>query len=498
MPQNGNSKTKLVWSGFFWRLFILFALGVIFYIGFLFINANKNLNKIIISEQTINKNNPLDKIKKILPTATHLKGETNNRINILLLGLDGGSRRSGTYLTDTIILISINPKTYQTAILSIPRDLYVKIPGTDYHTKINALYAYGLKNKNLSQDKSIKLIRTAVENITGETIPYYVIIDFSGFKKIIETLGGLNLEVPEDIKDTHYPGPNYSYETFEIKKGWQHLDAETALKYARVRHVKGGDFGRARRQQQIIAATKEKAMSLKILSNPKKINELLNILGEHLKTNINKKELLAFAKMAKNINIHQTSTNVLDAWSENALLKSTHIRLGGVYAYILIPKIKSYKDIQNLSKNIFNLNKLQENKEKIKKEKASIFLYESTNKISPEFINLLHKWGYSQIKQIHKPIGNYCHQNKDTIISFSEQKKLFTLNDLANKFNVPVTYKKISPNNKTLTKPDILLCLTKPTILFFTNKNDKPFQLNDNDSKHAIINDKGQVLYNEK
>ncbi len=501
MPQNNNPKTKIVWSGFFWRIFILLIIGLILYLGLFLINANKNLNKTIVPETNVAKDNALDKIKNFLPSATHLEGEKNNRINILLLGLDGGPRRSGTYLTDTIALVSINPKTYQSAILSIPRDLYVQIPHSNYHTKINALYTYGLKNKNLSQNESVDLIRTAVENITGEKIPYYVIIDFSGFKKVIETLGGLNLEVPEDIKDTRYPGPNYSYETFEIKKGWQHLDAETALKYARVRHVKGGDFGRARRQQQIISATREKALSLKILTNPKKISELLNILGNHLKTNISKKEMFAFAKILQNINIHQTTTNVLDAWSKNSLLKSTHIKLGGVYAYVLIPKIKSYADIQSLSKNIFNLDKLNDNKKHISEENTSIALYNSTNKISLDFIKLLHQWGYSNIQQNYSSLKNLCPQNKDAIISLSEQKKLFTLNDLASKFNLPITYeKRVSSKNKTSTTPDVLLCLTKPTILFFTTKDDEPIKNNydDNNPEHAIINNDGQVFYNER
>ncbi len=472
-----------------------------FYIGLFIINFNKNLNKAIVPETSPEENNTfMQNIEEFIPTPAKLKGQENNRINILLLGLDGSSRRSGTYLTDTVVLASINPKTYQSAILSIPRDLYVQIPGTNYHTKINALYTYGLKNKNLPQNESVELIRTAVENITGQKIPYYVIIDFAGFKKVIETLGGIDLEVPEDIKDTHYPGPNYSYETFEIKKGWQHLSAETALKYARVRHVKDGDFGRARRQQQIISATREKALSLKILTNPKKIGELLNILGDHLKTNINKKEMLAFANLLKNINIHQTTTMVLDAWNKDSLLKSTHIKLGGVYAYVLIPKIKSYADIQTLSENIFNLNKLKEEQENIKKEKATIFLYAFKNKISPDLINLFHKWGHVKVKQIYKPIDHYCDQNKDTLISFSEQKKLFTLNDLVNKFNIKAIYKTPPLSIKNKTYPDILICLTKSTISFFTTKTDETIKNNSNDNnlEHAIINNSGQALYNEK
>jgi len=493
-----KNNTKIIWTGFIWRVLLLTLLFIIGYSIFFFVNLNKNINKSIALDKSSAQNNSTGQNKKIESLLTQpLKGEKNNRINILLLGLDGGSRKSGTYLTDTIALVSINPKTYRSAILSIPRDLYVQIPHSNYHTKINALYTYGLKNKQLSPGESVDLIRSAVEEITGEKIPYYVIIDFAGFKKIIKILNGIEIEVPQDIKDTRYPGPNYSYETFEIKKGWHHLDAETALKYARVRHTQGGDFGRAKRQQQIIAAVKKKALSLKILANPLKTGELLKTLGEHLKTNITKPEIFTLLKLAKNINIHQTTTKVLDAWSKDSLLKSTHIPLGGVYAYVLIPKIKSYAEIQNLSKNIFDLKKLDQNKEEIKKENAQISILTSPSTLTISFINILHQWDYSNIKrssQLNKKVKQLCNGGEDRLISFSGKTKLFTLNDLADKLNISVTYNNQFSSTKNKNQPDILLCLTKPTVNFFTDLN-KDTSANKN-SKQTILNKEGEVLIN--
>jgi LCP family protein required for cell wall assembly len=508
-------KTKIIWTGFIIRIFILLLSIIVIYTIFFLINLNKNLNKAVVkSENTtiMTDNNNSDKTKEQIKEDLNEQTLPRQRINILLLGLDGGSRKSGTYLTDTIMLASINPQTYQSALLSIPRDLYVKIPGTKYHTKINALYAYGLRNEKKSSQEAVELIRSAVEEITGQKIPYYIIIDFAGFQKVIELIGGINIDVPYDIKDTRYPGPNYSYETFELKKGWQHLDAETALKYARVRHTKGGDFGRAYRQQQILTAVREKALSLKILTNPFKVTELLNILGNHLKTNIDKREMLSLLKLSRNINIHQTTTQVLDAWSKDSLLKSTHLNLGGVPAYVLIPKIKTYAQIQNLAKNIFNLKKIKEEKSQIEREGAKISICTKRSTDFTSFKKIISDWNY---KNIHYADGKYaqdCPLNQDAIISYSGKEKLFTLNDLAQKLDLHITYyhptsnsfskdKTSSQKTKKTNSPDVLLCLTGETINFFIEKKEE--QQNDNfsdemnNSTNNIFNSQGQVLFNK-
>ena len=432
---------------------------------------------------------------------TELKGMQRNRINILLLGI-GGENHSGKYLTDTIALASINPKTYQSAILSIPRDLYVQIPDTNYKTKINALYTYGLKNKSLSDNEAANLVISAVEEITGEPINYYIILDFAGFKKIIKTIDGINVNVENDIYDTHYPGPNFSYETFELSKGFHHLNAETALKYARVRHIKGGDFGRAHRQQQIISATREKALSLKILANPFKIIQLMNILGEHLKTNITKEELPAMIQLIHSINIYQSTTKVLDAWSKNSLLKSTHVSLGGVYAYVLIPKIKTYAQIQSLAHNIFNLKKINENKLKIKEEDAKIILATDSYDSFVMFKKILQTWNYTNVQKASPRQALRCSDDKDMIISYSSKEKLFTLNDLAERLDSVIIYENynIVQNKKNLknTSPNILLCITKQTASFFGGEN-KLFNSKNiiDNSDQNILNSKGEVLFNK-
>ncbi|MEI9966097.1 MAG: LCP family protein [Candidatus Moraniibacteriota bacterium] len=199
----------------------------------------------------------------ITPGEDILKKDEDGRINVLLLGR-AGEHYPGKNLTDTVILLSIQTKTRQVALLSLPRDLLVALPGSQPATKLNALYQYGL-----SSGKGPDTIREAVSTVTDQSIHYTFLIDFDGFEELVDTLGGIRVDVPRDFTDTRYPGKNYSYETFSIQKGWQTLDGPTALKYVRERHADPeGDFGRAKRQQQVLQALKSKAFSLPTLVNP--------------------------------------------------------------------------------------------------------------------------------------------------------------------------------------------------------------------------------------
>ncbi|MDD5490064.1 MAG: LCP family protein, partial [Candidatus Moranbacteria bacterium] len=254
-----------------------------------------------------------------------LRGESDGRINILLLGL-AGENYPGENLTDSIIIASVNPKTYQTAMLSIPRDLYVQIPDTNSYTKINALYARG-QGRHGNATEGIDDLKKALTQITGLPINYYVAIDFDGFKKVIDELDGIKVQVPKDIHDERYPGPNYSYETFDIKEGLYTFDGATALKYARTRHDEDGDFGRAFRQQLILEAARSKAFSIGTLLNVPAINNILNTLGDHLRTDIPLDEIDSFLDLVGKIDTHTTLNKVLDAGKPDSLMAVSHVFL---------------------------------------------------------------------------------------------------------------------------------------------------------------------------
>ena len=190
-----------------------------------------------------------------------LKHEDPNRLNILLLGL-AGEHRPGSNLTDTIMIASIDLSTKRVALISLPRDLYVKIPQTEQWTKINSVYQYGLRANNQDRKMGAQIISQTVSQVTNLSMDYFVILSFQGFTEFIDAIGGVDIMNEIDIYDNRYPGLNYSYETFSLEKGFHHLNGDTALKYARERHDDPeGDFGRAKRQQQIIESAKRKFFS---------------------------------------------------------------------------------------------------------------------------------------------------------------------------------------------------------------------------------------------
>ncbi|MBT6753681.1 hypothetical protein HOB25_01700 [bacterium] len=505
-----KTKLKIIWKSFILRIFLFLFILTLAYGGFIGYKLYKMEGKIV----EIAQNDAGDSIEtrgfietaKTLITNNRipLRGDDDGRTNILLLGMSGEGYKS-QHLTDTIMMVSVNTNNYKSAMLSVPRDLYTKIPKTNgLHTKINAIYTFSIKNKSLSSSESMSNIKTVMENITGQEIHYYLTLDFMGFKNIIKELGGVDVEVKNDIYDSSYPGPNYSYETFELKKGFQHLDSETALKYARVRHIKGGDFGRASRQQEVLAAAKKKAFSLETIVNPVKISSLIDTLGDHIKTDIQLAEIPSFIDLARKVNVYQMTSKVLDAWSSDSLLGSTHVEMGGVMAYVLVPKANNYKQIHELSENIFDLEKIKRKETAIKKEDAKIAVVLENKKDYHKIKVALNNFGYHTTIN---PTGEdlpVC-PKENTILNISKERKIFTLDDLAAKLNAKIEYRSPEEDSSEapmetsqLQKFDIVACLSNDILTYFEMQNEKeedsPKEIRD----RSIINEDGNVLFKKE
>lgn len=269
--------------------------------------------------------------------------------NFLLLGMPGQGN-DGADLTDTILLAKVNPDPPRATLISIPRDLWVKIPGSRSFSKINSLYALGKNAKN--QEYGLKLIAQKAEQITGEKIDYYALVDLSVIKQIIDELGGINVLVKRDIRDERFPGPNHSYQTFEIKAGWRYLDGETASKYMRTRHSAGGDFDRIGRQQQILEAVKQRLTNYDpILELPSLLKIAANI-WDSIQTNISLTQLPGFWQTAKKISPDQVDNIILDADLENGVLTSGRGWPGFEGMSALIPRAgaENYSEIQKFIK----------------------------------------------------------------------------------------------------------------------------------------------------
>jgi LCP family protein required for cell wall assembly len=215
----------------------------------------------------------------------------DEKLNILLTGI-GGVGHDGSDLTDTIIFASVNKRTKSIAMVSIPRDLYVDyvVGKQKGRGKINELYQRALFKK-LSPEESMQVLADKVEEITGEHIDRFLNIDFAGFTDFVDTLGGIDVEVPENIVDREYPDNNWGYQTFRLNKGFQTLSGQTALKFVRSRHSTS-DFDRSARQQLVIAAIKDKLISLDALTSPTKLKWLYDSIASHLRTNLTFSELL--------------------------------------------------------------------------------------------------------------------------------------------------------------------------------------------------------------
>lgn len=276
-----------------------------------------------------------------------LAGERNDRINILLMGM-GGIGHDGPYLTDTIIIASIKPSTGDVAMISIPRDLGVDIPGHGWR-KINNANAYGEVDR---PGWGGAFATEIVEETFNIDIQYYIRIDFQAFTELIDEVGGLTINVDRAFTDPLFPAPNNEYQTIRFAAGQQTMNGETALMYARSRHGnngEGSDFARAARQQKVILALKEKILSFKTLTNPVRINNLMEALDAHVTTNLEFSDIIELVKLAKELDTTNIRKLVLDT-SPQGYLQNGYRPDG---AFILEPKNGSFDEINQIIENIF-------------------------------------------------------------------------------------------------------------------------------------------------
>lgn len=276
-----------------------------------------------------------------LPVAVDEKGK---RVNAIFLGIPGKGNNAPK-LTDTLMIMSIDEKTKEGFLLSIPRDLFVRIPGTNIYTKINALY----------QKSGIGVVKTVLAEITGLDFDYNIVIDLEGVKKIIDQVGGIDILVERDIYDPAFPGPNNSYQLFILEAGWQHLDGETALKYIRTRHDPTGDFARMHRQQQVLTALQEKISSLHPIWNLAIVLNIWRTITSHFKANLTLENIKTFWEIAKYINLEKIEFRVLD--SATGLVAPGYTFLGSQRAYILKPKagLGNYEEIREYVANLIQI-----------------------------------------------------------------------------------------------------------------------------------------------
>jgi polyisoprenyl-teichoic acid--peptidoglycan teichoic acid transferase len=280
-----------------WILFSLFL--IIAVLGSVVLAKTIKLtDKIFVGEQTSFSKKIVDFFRG--SDGAKLEGEDLGQINILLLGI-GGAGHDGGYLADTIILAQIRPDINKMVLSAIPRDYLVNLKQYGYR-KINASFAEGY-NQNKNFNEGGKLAREAVFEVTGLTIPYFAVVDFTGFEQAVDLLGGVSVDIPKTFTDFTFPDEKDGYiPAVTFKQGLEVMTGRRALMYARSRHAAGGegsDFARSVRQQLIIQAAKQKITELNLVSDAGKINQLATVLGNHFHTNIQPAELFRLYNLTK-------------------------------------------------------------------------------------------------------------------------------------------------------------------------------------------------------
>lgn len=338
-----------------------------------------------------------------------LKGEENDRINILLLGI-GGKNHDGGNLTDTIILASLQPSTKKVSLISIPRDMTIPMENMGWR-KVNNVNAYAeMKTPGSGGVATCQ----AISDILNIPIDYYVRVDFQGFINIVDKLGGLTVTVDNHFDDYSYPvlgredAQPYSsrYEHLHFDAGTQEMDGATALKFARSRHAyssEGSDFARAKRQQKILVAVKEKLLSANILFKPQLIIDVIGELQDHVSTNLQMWEIIKLWDEFKNVEQESIINKGLDN-SASGLLTDTKGEDG---AYILVPRSGDFSEIQYMVKNIFSAAPA-EVKSKVSVENTTIDVRNGTwiNGLASKISMDLEKYGFDVIH-----VGNCSRQD---------------------------------------------------------------------------------------
>ena len=280
-----------------------------------------------------------------------LNGEAQGRVNILLAGDSADDPgHQGADLTDSIMVVSLDTKDNTGFMFSIPRDLWVDIPGFGYQ-KINAAYEDG-QGENFSQsgyfNGGMGLLDEVIDQDLSIQSQYYALIDYTAFRDSVNAVGGITITINSpDPRGLYDPYANLS-----LPNGVVTLDGQQALNLARARGDGPGaygfpqaDFGRTQYQRQMLVVVEQKALSLGVLSNPVKIGDLFDAIGNNVQTNFKTDDAQAIYGIAKKIKLSSVQSLTLNESGSNALIQG-YITPSGEDTLIPIAGIGNYSAIQ--------------------------------------------------------------------------------------------------------------------------------------------------------
>jgi polyisoprenyl-teichoic acid--peptidoglycan teichoic acid transferase len=244
----------------------------------------------------------------ITPVVTPEPPLSDSPLNILLLGTDA---RPGDELTrtDAMVLIHLDRKNDRVSMLSLPRDLWVTYPGED-RGRINAAYAVG--EEEYGPGGGAALAKATVEELLDLEVDYFAMVNFEGFRSLIDDLGGITIDVPEAIYDPAYPTDDYGTMKVRFRAGTQRMSGRRALIYARTRHA-DSDFGRNQRQQLVLMAIFETVRDRGLLQQLTNLNDYTGALRDYVRTDMPRSTMLDLARWGRDLDMNDVRRYAIDA-----------------------------------------------------------------------------------------------------------------------------------------------------------------------------------------
>jgi LCP family protein required for cell wall assembly len=399
---------------------------------------------------------PADIITQKVPELK--KDSTGKHTNALIVGID--TRETGNLLnTDSIILVSYNYDTNDVIMMSIPRDLHVQIkPDVKWYSRINAVYS---TYEPTGEGEGFERLCEVVTEITNKEIQYYSMIDYKGFVELINTLGGIDINVENSFTDYMYPD-GVGYKTVKFVEGPQHMDGETALEYSRSRHSmhnnEGTDFARARRQQNVISAITEKVMSGSLL-DPKALTNLFNVVQDNIQiSEFTIEDIDAGVRLlSKFKDDGEIYSFVLDpSAGVNRLLTSQNVVNTGAYAIGPIEGLGKYDNIHDYIDDVWSDPQLYEENPIIKIYNIGLGSTDTTEK----YREMVAEYPYLNIGYM-----GTLNSDKEGTISYlnDNSEKTYSL-EVLNKYIKPDSTSKPEYITSRLNAEDITILFGKPIV----------------------------------
>jgi LCP family protein required for cell wall assembly len=302
-------------------------------------------------------------------SSTHLKGESEGRVNILIAGNSADDiGHNGGNLTDSIMILSVDTRNHKALLLSVPRDLYVDIPGYR-HGKINEAFVAG-ENQNFKQDGyadgGMGLLEKTIQETLGIKSHYYALINYSALRDMVDAVGGIDVTIQStDRRGLYDPSKDYTTggKLVKLSNGNHHLTGQQALNLARARGDAPGsygyansDFTRTANQRLMLLALKNKATSTGVLTNPIKLSSLSDAIGNNIKSDMTLSEVRRLYTITKQIDNNKIASAGLNDLSGTNYLASDSNRSGSV----LIPAAgqDDFSEIQAALRRLFSNNQI--------------------------------------------------------------------------------------------------------------------------------------------